>query len=167
MSSYTRNCSKWSWQRKGYANIMAKTQKSLFNIWLNNLPFNIWFPQPGFILPLWPKQHYWSQCYSLDQSCCMGLKSQWNISTLYKATTQESYPLHYIQDTLDNLFSNNLFTILDLLNGYHQIEVRREVARSLLSLHMLDSFNIFVKPSDWPMLLHPSNSYWITSSETT
>ena len=40
LSSLTRNCSKWSWHRKGYPNIMVETQKSLFNIWLNNLPFN-------------------------------------------------------------------------------------------------------------------------------
>ena len=40
LSSLTRNCSKLSWHRKGYPNIMVETQKSLFNIWLNNLPFN-------------------------------------------------------------------------------------------------------------------------------
>ena len=76
LSSLTRNCSKWSWHKKGYPNIMVETQKSLFNIWLNNLPFNTWFPQTGSILLLWPKQHDWTQCESLGQSWCIDLKGQ-------------------------------------------------------------------------------------------
>ena len=42
---------------------------------------------------------------------------------LNKATIKDSYPLSHIQDTLDTLYGNNLFTTLDLLKGYHQIEV--------------------------------------------
>ena len=38
-------------------------------------------------------------------------------------TIKDSYPLPHIQDTLDTLYGNNLFTPLDLLKGYHQIEV--------------------------------------------
>ena len=42
---------------------------------------------------------------------------------LNKTTIKDSYPLPHIQDTLDKLYGNNLFTNLDLLKGYHQIEV--------------------------------------------
>ena len=42
---------------------------------------------------------------------------------LNKTTIKDSYPLPHIQDTLDTLYGNNLFTTLDLLKGYHQIEV--------------------------------------------
>ena len=42
---------------------------------------------------------------------------------LNKATIKDSYPLSHIQDTLDTLYGNNLFTTLDLLKGYHQTEV--------------------------------------------
>ena len=41
---------------------------------------------------------------------------------LNKATIKDSYPLPHIQDTLDTLYGNNLFTTLELLKGYHQIE---------------------------------------------
>ena len=40
-----------------------------------------------------------------------------------KATVKDSYHLPHIPDTLDMLCGNNLFTTLDLLKGYHQIEV--------------------------------------------
>ena len=43
--------------------------------------------------------------------------------SLNKATIKDSYPLPQIQDTLDTLYGNNLFTTLDLLKGYRQIEV--------------------------------------------
>ena len=39
--------------------------------------------------------------------------------TLNKATIKDSYPVPQIQDTLDTLYGNNLFTTLDLLKGYH------------------------------------------------
>ena len=42
---------------------------------------------------------------------------------LNKTTIKDSYPLPHIQDALDTLYGNNLFTNLDLLKGYHQIEV--------------------------------------------
>ena len=42
---------------------------------------------------------------------------------LNKTTIKDSYPLPHIQDTLDTLYGNNLFTNLDLLKGYHQMEV--------------------------------------------
>ena len=43
--------------------------------------------------------------------------------SLNKATIKDSYSLPHIQDMLDRLYGNNLFTTLDLLKGYHQIEV--------------------------------------------
>ena len=43
LSLLTRNWSKWTWHRKGYPNITVETQKSLFNILLNYLLFNVWF----------------------------------------------------------------------------------------------------------------------------
>ena len=43
---------------------------------------------------------------------------------LNKATTKDSYHLPHIQNTLDTLYGNNLFTTLDLLKGYHQTEVK-------------------------------------------
>ena len=43
--------------------------------------------------------------------------------SLNKATIKDSYPLPQIQDTLDTLYGNNLFTTLDLLKGFRQIEV--------------------------------------------
>ena len=43
--------------------------------------------------------------------------------SLNKATIKDSYPLPHIQDTLDTLYGNTSFTTLDLLKGYHQIEV--------------------------------------------
>ena len=43
--------------------------------------------------------------------------------SLNKATIKDSYRLPHIQDTLDTLYGNNLFTTLDLLKGYRQIEV--------------------------------------------
>ena len=42
---------------------------------------------------------------------------------LNKTTIKDSYPLPHIQDTLGTLYGNNLFTTLDFLKGYHQIEV--------------------------------------------
>ena len=44
----------------------------------------------------------------------------WNLN---KVTIKDSYPLPHIQETLDTLYGNNLFTTLHLLKGYHQIEV--------------------------------------------
>lgn len=43
--------------------------------------------------------------------------------SLDKATIKDSYALPNIQDTLDTLHGNNLFTTLDLLKGCHQIKV--------------------------------------------
>ena len=40
-----------------------------------------------------------------------------------KATVKDSYHLPHILNTLDMLCGNNLFTTLDLLKEYHQIEV--------------------------------------------
>ena len=42
--------------------------------------------------------------------------------SLNKATIKDSYPLAHIQDTLNTLYGNKLFTTLDLLKGYHKIE---------------------------------------------
>ena len=39
------------------------------------------------------------------------------------ATIKDSYHLPHIQDTLDTLHGNNLFSTLDLQKGYHQIKV--------------------------------------------
>ena len=36
---------------------------------------------------------------------------------------KDSYPLPHIQDTLDMLYGNSLFTKLDFIKEYHQIEV--------------------------------------------
>ena len=44
----------------------------------------------------------------------------WNLN---KVIIKDSYSLPHIRDTLDTLYGNNLFTTLDLLKGYHQIEV--------------------------------------------
>ena len=38
----------------------------------------------------------------------------WNLD---KVTIKDSYPLPHVQDTLDTLYGNNLFTTLDLLKG--------------------------------------------------
>ena len=43
--------------------------------------------------------------------------------SLNKATIKDSYPLPHIQDALDTLYGNTLFTTVDLQRGYHQIEV--------------------------------------------
>lgn len=40
-----------------------------------------------------------------------------------KTTIKDSYSLPHIQDILDTLYGNNLFTSLDPMKGYHQIEV--------------------------------------------
>ena len=45
----------------------------------------------------------------------------WNLN---KVIIKDSYSLPHIRDTLDTLYGNNLFTTLDLLKGYHQIEVK-------------------------------------------
>ena len=37
---------------------------------------------------------------------------------------KNSYPVPYIQDTLNMLYGNSLFTTLNLLKEYHQIEAR-------------------------------------------
>ena len=42
---------------------------------------------------------------------------------LNKTTIKDNYPLRHIQDTLYTLYGSNLFTILELLKRYHQIEV--------------------------------------------
>ena len=47
--------------------------------------------------------------------------------SLNKATIKDSYPLPHIQDTLDTLYGNNLFTTLDFLKRYHQIEVEERI----------------------------------------
>ena len=44
----------------------------------------------------------------------------WNLN---KVIIKDSYSLPHIRNTLDTLYGNNLFTTLDLLKGYHQIEV--------------------------------------------
>ena len=44
--------------------------------------------------------------------------------SLNKASIKDSYPLSHIQDTLDTLYSNNLFATLELLKGYHFTEVK-------------------------------------------
>ena len=43
--------------------------------------------------------------------------------SLDKATIKDNCALPHIQDTLDTLHGNNLFTTLDLLKGCHQIKV--------------------------------------------
>ena len=45
--------------------------------------------------------------------------------SLNKTTIKDSYSLPHIQDTLSTLYDNNLLTTLDLLTGYHQIEVEQ------------------------------------------
>ena len=47
--------------------------------------------------------------------------------SLNKATIEDSYPLPHIQDTLDTLYGNNLFTTFDFLKRYHQIEVEERI----------------------------------------
>ena len=51
--------------------------------------------------------------------------------SLNKATIKDSYPLPHNQDTLNTLYGNNLFTTLDLLKWYHQIEVEESSRKKM------------------------------------
>ena len=60
-----------------------------------------------------------------------------SIKSLSKSVT-------HIEDTLDTLYGNNLFTILDLLKGYHQIEVVEKSHEKTTFTTHIGSSNIFV-----------------------
>ena len=70
-----------------------------------------------------PSVSPWASPVMLDTKADKTLRLCIDYRSLNIATIKDSYPLPHIQDTLDTLYGNTLFTTLDLLKGYHQIEV--------------------------------------------
>ena len=70
-----------------------------------------------------PSVSPWASPVVLVTKADKTLRLRIDYRSLNKATIKDSYPLPHIQDALDTLYGNTLFTTLDLLKGYHQIEV--------------------------------------------
>ena len=86
----------------------------------------------------------------------------WNLN---KVTIKDSYPLPHIQETLDTLYGNNLFTTLHLLKGYHQIEVEegsREKTAFTTHIRLFQYICLpFVLPNASTSLgIHPPRLHW-------
>nr|GFB97873.1 putative reverse transcriptase domain-containing protein [Tanacetum cinerariifolium] len=65
---------------------------------------------------------------------------------LNKLTVKNRYPLPRIDDLFDQLQGSSVYFKIDLRSGYHQLRVREEDIKKMLSEHVMDILNSKIMP---------------------